>query len=122
MSLYPSLKKNLKPHPLAASLILGSTLLSLGFNTFMLRAKADPVPPPTNSYPASEVEAYMNSCVASAQNAGATAEQAEGYCSCTIYNIQDQYTYEEFIGVVEEMQASGEFPPAMIEIINFCQP
>jgi hypothetical protein len=77
----------------------------------------------TNAYPEAEITAYMTSCTQSAQNSGATAEQAQQYCRCTIDKIQQQYTYDEFVKVVQEMQAAGgNFPAPIQEIIASCQP
>jgi hypothetical protein len=121
MNFHPTKSNFLKPcRPFAASLILGSALLSVGFNTLTLRAKADPISAPANAYPQEVVDAYMDGCLSSAQDVGLTAEQAQGYCGCTIQEIQNQYTYEEFLGVVQTMQQSGEFPPEMVEIVNSC--
>jgi hypothetical protein len=120
MNFYPTKPNLLKPRPFAASLLLGSVLLGLGLNTFTFRANANPTTISANVYPEDVVNAYMEGCLASAQDVGLTTEQAQSYCGCTIQEIQNQYTYDEFLVVVQTMQESGQFPPEMMEIINSC--
>lgn len=76
----------------------------------------------TNVYPDAEIQAYMTSCIDSAVNNGATQSQAQTYCSCTLEKLQQQYTYQEFTQLVQELQRSQQLTPEFKAIIDACQP
>jgi hypothetical protein len=79
---------------------------------------AEPAPPEQGNgdYPPEAISSFLSSCEASAQQAGATPEQASEYCSCTLDEIQARYSFDEFVQVDNDIQA-GQEPPAEFDVI-----
>ncbi|TVQ20259.1 MAG: hypothetical protein EA367_09060 [Leptolyngbya sp. DLM2.Bin15] len=74
----------------------------------------------TNTYPPEAVSSFLESCEASAVQAGATPEQASDYCACTLDEIQALYTFDEFAQVDEDIR-EGQEPPAEFDaIVDTC--
>mgnify|MGYP001046509408 CR=1 FL=1 len=71
-------------------------------------------------YPPEAADSFINGCVSAAVGAGATEAQASEYCACTLDEIQQEYTFEEFAEVDRQIQDGGEPPAAFDEIVNFC--
>ena len=43
------------------------------------------------SWPLKEKEAFINSCIKNAENAGASSSYAEDYCDCSLIKVMDAY-------------------------------
>lgn len=73
-----------------------------------------------NTYPQEAVSSFLESCEASAVQAGATPEQAGDYCACTLDEIQALYTFDEFAQVDQDIR-EGQEPPAEFDaIVDTC--
>lgn len=73
-----------------------------------------------NTYPPEAVSSFLESCEASAVQAGATPEQAGDYCACTLDEIQALYTFDEFAQVDQDIR-EGQEPPAEFDaIVDTC--
>jgi serine/threonine protein kinase len=79
-----------------------------------------PVNSAANVYPADETESYMSNCVSSATNSGATPEQAQRYCGCTLEQLQSKYSFEEFTAIVKRYEQSQQIPSELTEVVNYC--
>jgi hypothetical protein len=71
-------------------------------------------------YPPEAADSFINGCVSAAVGAGATQDQASEYCACTLDEIQQEYTFEEFAEVDRQIQQGGEPPAEFDDIVNFC--
>ncbi|PPT06219.1 hypothetical protein CKA32_002875 [Geitlerinema sp. FC II] len=67
-----------------------------------------------SAYPPHVVENFLASCAADG-----TAEMRSA-CQCTIDEIQQQYTFAEFVAFDRAVAAGNEPPPAMMGIIEAC--
>jgi hypothetical protein len=66
-------------------------------------------------------ENYSLTCEKGATKVGATQGQAETYCSCTLDEMQDEYSRDEIYKIDEEMQSNGSIvPDELMPIITDC--
>jgi hypothetical protein len=73
-----------------------------------------------NTYPEEARSSFLESCEASAVQAGATPEQAGDYCACTLDEIEVLYTFDEFAQVDQDIR-EGQEPPAEFDaIVDTC--
>ncbi|HEY9818853.1 MAG TPA: hypothetical protein V6D20_24050, partial [Candidatus Obscuribacterales bacterium] len=82
------------------------------FPSFFLSQQApSQVNPP---YPPEARQAFMDSCIESAIDAGATRWQAEDYCLCSLTEIQRVYTFQEF-SIVDRQIGQGQNTPDVFD-------
>ncbi|MEM9771312.1 MAG: hypothetical protein AAF889_06895 [Cyanobacteria bacterium P01_D01_bin.73] len=82
---------------------LGSFVGSLGLSTLGILAIA--TAPPANAqgnsatYPSSFVDLYLKNCVSrttsDAERLGIELNKVDGFCKCSLEELQDRYTFEE---------------------------
>lgn len=81
-----------------------------------------------DTFPANQVQAYLDSCQSTATSSGLDATTATNYCSCTINAIQERYTYSQFVNLAQTLEASqtsqtpAEPPAGLLEIAQMCVP
>ena len=76
---------------------------------------SQPRPTTANGYPEFAVKGFMNVCV---KGRGA---KVEAICTCSIKEIQNKYSFDEFRKVVKDAQASGKVPDEFLKIIQSCR-
>ena len=76
---------------------------------------SQPQPTTANGYPEFAVKGFMNVCV---KGRGA---KVEAICTCSIKEIQNKYSFDEFRKVVKDAQASGKVPDEFLKIIQSCR-
>lgn len=76
----------------------------------------------SNVYPPEEVQAYMDSCLSTAAASGLEDTVAQNYCTCTITAIQDRFTYDQFVGFAQTIQATQQLPNELVEVVQSCTP
>jgi len=78
---------------------------------------------PQNSYPSSAVNAYMEGCVNGAlqdPSAGISQAQAQGFCSCTINEFQNRYTFEQFVDLSQTYKSDPQKQKEFQEVVYSC--
>ncbi len=64
---------------------------------------------------------YSSICESESTKVGATQNQAETYCSCTLDEMQDKYSRDEIYKIDEEMQSNEAIvPDELMPIITDC--
>lgn len=64
---------------------------------------------------------YTDTCTGGAEKVGATKNQAESYCSCTLDKMQEKYSRSEIYEIDEKMQSNGAIvPDELMPIITDC--
>ena len=94
----PKTETNSQPQPTTAS-----------------ETNSQPRPTTANGYPEFAVKGFMNVCV---KGRGA---KVEAICTCSIKEIQNKYSFDEFRKVVKDAQASGKVPDEFLKIIQSCR-
>ena len=94
----PKTETNSQPQPTTAS-----------------ETNSQPRPTTANGYPEFAVKGFMNVCV---KGRGA---KVEAICTCSIKEIQNKYSFNEFRKVVKDAQASGKIPDEFLKIIQSCR-
>ena len=64
----------------------------------------------STAYPSASREAFMSSCIASAESSGAELGKAKNGCECVFDILQREYSFEEFRDAEEALvrgEASG---------------
>lgn len=87
-----------------------------------------PIQPPTggvpqNSYPSSAVNAYMEGCVNGAlqdPSAGISQAQAQGFCTCTINEFQNRYTFEQFVDLSQTYKTDPQKQKEFQQVVYSC--
>lgn len=122
----------------SATLLVGLALLS-PFPAIAGTPTASPAPNSTtgagdttaetgDTYPANQVQEYLNSCQSTATSSGLDATTATNYCSCTINAIQQRYTYSQFVNLAQTLEANqssqtpADPPAGLLEIAQMCVP
>jgi hypothetical protein len=63
-----------------------------------------------NDYPESTIKNFMDSCME-------TSKELKDYCECTLYKLQEKYTYEEFLKI-DNLVQKGETPKEFNDYMN----
>lgn len=94
-----------------SALSLGAIALSIAPG-----AIAQETTSPVNPYPPQAIQAWMSVCVRD------DSPEAQVFCQCTIDEIQNNYTVEEFIQLGQNIQSGQEPPEKFNQIIQSCVP
>ncbi|MEM6503067.1 MAG: hypothetical protein AAF685_14665 [Cyanobacteria bacterium P01_C01_bin.89] len=118
---------------MAIAPMIGANLLSASFLLLSSEAALAQTPiregSPANSYGAEAVQAYLTSCNAAAEGQtppqGMTQQQFQNLmsemCSCTIWELQNRYTVEEFVSISRGLQnGNQQAGQAMQTVVAAC--
>ncbi|WP_299486978.1 hypothetical protein [Acaryochloris sp. IP29b_bin.137] len=85
---------------------------AIGFFSFYQRENS-------HSYPQKHINAFMDGCV---QSGGADLEQEQikSLCTCSINELQEQYTFGEFRKLGKKYETSKVLPPELQDIVMSC--
>ncbi len=73
-----------------------------------------------DAWPAVNRRAYTDSCVLNAEAAGAGADLAQDYCSCTLTEFERRYSFTEFAEAEQKMLRGEETGIDMQGVIDSC--
>ena len=73
-----------------------------------------------DAWPEENREAFSNACVLNAEEAGASADEAEDYCSCVLTELESRYSIDEFAEIEQEMLRGEATDLDMEELGEFC--
>lgn len=76
-----------------------------------------------NAYPSSAVNAYMEGCVNGAlqdPKAGISQAQAQGFCTCTITEFQNRYTFEQFVDLSQTYKTDPQKQKEFQQVVYSC--
>ena len=87
----------------------------LFFPSFLLFSIFSPSIISQANYPPEYVENYIRECT------GDRGLVVESVCRCVIKTVQEEFIFEEFEEINQEIETTGEFDSRLLEIIDSCQ-
>jgi hypothetical protein len=100
-------------------ILLASAVAVFNVGVFQPPASAKEAPTAPNVYPPEVVNAFTEACVS---GAGKTVDPKvmQQICTCTIGEIQAQYTLEEFVAVANTMEKTNTLPAPVNQMVESC--
>jgi hypothetical protein len=71
-----------------------------------------------NGYPSEVVQNFMDACTTQAGG----SDEAEEACTCVIERLQEVMPLDEFVEFEAQVNAGGELPSEVTDIIESCTP
>jgi hypothetical protein len=96
--------------------VLAMSAYCLTFGVFQERLMAQTTPTP---YPDTVVTGFIETCVQQGSQQ-VSPEVMQKVCTCSISEIQNQYTYDEFLEIDKALSQGKELPPEVTQIVQSC--